>query len=78
MRVLPHGKRESVKARTEALQAIGKSIGQLDRGKFFGFELLVDFGDGREENVVLNGSHSDALGLEMNDRFGGHRKRKFG
>ena len=50
-------KRERVVARTEAFQAIGKSSGQLDHGKLFGLEFLVDFGDGGEEDVVRNGSH---------------------
>ncbi len=48
---------QRIVAGAEALQPVAEGMRELDRGKFLGLQLLVDFGDAREENIVGNRGH---------------------
>src|SRR6202034_3533010 len=64
-RVLAQRKRQRIVTRAERLQAIAERARQLHGGKFLLGEFLVDFGDAGEEDVVGNGAHGVAYGLNI-------------
>ena len=59
-RVFAQRKRECVVARADGFQTIAESARQLDRREFLLRELLIDFGDAGEEDVVRDGGHGVA------------------
>ena len=63
--VLAQQERECVVAWPDGLQTIAESARQLNGGEFLLRELLVDFGDAGEEDVVWDGGHGVAQGLKI-------------